>query len=310
MDLLRSLSTFNRVVELGSFSAVAREVGSTQSAVTRQITMLEEHFRVRLFHRSTRHLSLTDDGRTLIGHAEQLLQEAARMEEVFRSHRENPVGLVRMAAPTGVAHFLAPRIGELTTRHPGLSIELLVRDTLGDLIEAGLDLAVVRGEMRDSSLMIRQIGLSRKVVVAAPSYLLAHGTPESPEDLAAHRCIVLTDEHDKRFWTFTGPDGRIRLRIDGPITTDNQQVAVLAALAGHGIALLTETRVFDDVQAGRLVRLLARFPCQPVPIQIVYPTRRNVAARTRLVLDFTVEGVRAGIASAQHLDEGPWRVDG
>jgi DNA-binding transcriptional LysR family regulator len=306
VDLLRTLRIFIRVAEVGSFSVVAREAGSTQSAVSRQITMLEDHFRIRLFHRTTRRLSLTDDGRILVNHAEQLLQEAASMEDVFRNHRENPVGLVRMAAPTGVAQFLAPRLGELSAQHTGLSVELLVRDTPGDLIQAGLDLAIIRGEMRDSSLVVRQVGHSRKVVVAAPSYLSEHGTPNTPDDLASHKCIVLTDEHDQRFWNFSGPTGQIRMRIDGPIATDNQQVAMLIALGGHGIALLTETRVFDDVQAGRLVPLLPLFPSQPVPIQIVYPTRRNIASRTRLVLDFLVEEMRAGLASAQRLGAAGW----
>jgi DNA-binding transcriptional LysR family regulator len=171
MDLLRALSTFNRIVETGSFSAVARETNSSQSAVTRLIDQLETHFRLRLFHRTTRHLSLTDDGQDLLGHARQLLEKAADMEGALGSHLSAPTGLVRVGLSAAASINLVPRMGVLFERYPGLSVELVVRDSFADLVEERLDVAVQAGQPSDASVVVRMVGTLGRVPVASLAYL-------------------------------------------------------------------------------------------------------------------------------------------
>ena len=155
MDLLRAISTFDRIVETGSFSAAARETNGSQSAVTRLISQLEAHFGLRLFHRTTRHLSLTEDGQDLLGHARQLLEVAEDMEDALGRHRTSPTGLVRVGLSAGAANLLVPRMRLLFERYPGLSLELVVRDNFADLLEERLDVVMQTGQPSDSSAIAR-----------------------------------------------------------------------------------------------------------------------------------------------------------
>lgn len=301
MDLLGALHVFVRVVETGSFSAVVRETGASHSAVTRQVGQLEDHFGVRLLHRTTRRLSLTDDGEIVVGHARQLLQQAQAMETVLDRHRQQPVGLVRLGTTMGGGLFLASRLPRLVARYPGLSVEVVVRDHVTDLVEARLDLAVHRGQVVDSAVVARRIGAFGASVVAARDYLERNGTPGSPADLQQHVCIVLADQPGSAVWHFAGPDGPIQVKVSGSLSSNNEQVALLMARQGHGIALLPEIRAIDDMQAGRLVRLFPDYRSQPAPLHILYPSRRNLAPRTRVVMEFVVHEIRAGLQAAQSL---------
>ena len=190
MDLLRALNTFDRIVETGSFSAVARETNSCQSAVTRLIGQLEAHFGLRLFHRTTRHLSLSEDGRDLLSHARQLLEMAEDMEGALGRHRTSPTGLVRVGLSAGASILLVPRMRLLFERYPDLSLELVVRDNFGDLVEERLDVAMQTGQPSDSSVIARVVGTFGRVLVAAPAYLERYGAPSHPTDLARCACIV------------------------------------------------------------------------------------------------------------------------
>ena len=292
MDLIGALSAFVRVTETGSFSAVARETNASQSAVTRQIASLEQHFEVRLFHRTTRRLSLTDDGEALLGHARHLLESAEEMEASLGRQGRSLAGLVRVGVSVAGARFLAARLPVLTARHPGLRIELVVRDQFSDMIEDRLDLALRSGDIADVSLVARRVGHLGRAVVAAPIYLERHGAPSTPADLGAHECLVHDIGPDSHIWPFTGPEGPITVRVSGGFIANNSQVVNVAARSGHGIALLPEFQVIDDLRAGRLFRLLEDYPSQIVPVHIVYPSRRNVATRTRVVMDYVVELTR------------------
>ncbi len=304
MDLLGALQNFVRITETGSFSAVARETGASQSAITRQISQLEEHFGVRLLHRTTRRLSLTDDGQILIGYARQLLEDSTAMETVLGQHRQEPVGLVRLGTTMGTGLYLAPRLPELLGRHPGLLVELVVLDHFTDMVESRLDLALHRGTIANSSLVARQIGMFGQSLVASPTYLERHGTPSTPADLAEHVCVWRDDQPGRDVWQFTGSAGRETIQVSGPLGTNNEQAALLLARQGHGIALLPEVQVIDEVRAGRLVVLLSDYQSQPVALHIVYPSRRNLAPRTRVVLEFVVREIRAGVEAAKRIKEG------
>jgi DNA-binding transcriptional LysR family regulator len=292
MDLLGALGALVRVAETGSFSAVARERHVSQSAVTRQIVLLEQHFGVRLLHRTTRRLSLTGDGEILLGHARTVLDTVEGMEAALGRQSSSPTGLVRVGVPVVGAQFLATRIPVLLARHPGLKVELVAHDRFGDMVEERLDLALRPGELNDSSLRMRLVRMVSLEVVAAPIYLERRGAPAAPADLANHACLIHDAGPDPDLWHFTSADKTLSVRVSGRfIATDNVPVR-LAALAGHGIAMLPDLQVVDDVRAGQLVRLLSEYPSQRLPLHLVYPSRRNLAPRTRVVMDFLLEQVR------------------
>lgn len=292
MDLVAALGALIRVVETGSFSAVARERHSSQSAVTRQIALLEEHFGVRLFHRTTRRLSLTDDGERLLGHARTVLGVVEGMEEELGRQSSTPTGLVRVGVRAAGARFLATRIPLLLAQHPGLKVELVVEDRLGDMIEERLDLAMHHGELHDSSLRVRQVRMIDLAVVAAPDYLRRRGIPATPADLGAHACLIHNTGGGSDTWVFSSGDETISVRVSGSFSANNSNPIRVAALAGHGIAMLPELQVVDDLRSGQLVRLLGEYPSQRVPLYLVYPSRRNLASRTRVVMDFLLGQAR------------------
>jgi DNA-binding transcriptional LysR family regulator len=292
MDLLGALGVLVRVVETGSFSAVARERELSQAAVARQISQLEEHFGVRLFHRTTRKLSLTDDGQMLLGLARPVLDGVEGMEAALSRQSASPVGLVRVGVTVTAIRFLAQRLPILLADNPGLKVELVVSDRFGDMIEDRLDLAVRVGEITDASLVLRRSWTAERLAVAAPGYIERRGMPLTPADLAGHTCIVHDVGPDSDVWTFVTPDGPREVRVSGGFLANDVRAVRLAAENGYGIAFLALLEVFDDLHSGELVRVLSGFPAPGLPVSLVYPSRRHLAPRTRLVLEFILEQVR------------------
>jgi len=286
MDLLVALTTFIRVADSGSFSAVAREGHISHSAVTRVIGQLEEHFRIRLFHRTTRRLNLTEDGHDLLGYARHVLEATEEMEGALGEHRASPIGLVRLGLPVVAANLLVPRLPELLERHPGLNVELMIRDSFGDLMEERLDVALIGATPPDSSAIARVVGTYGRIAVASPAYLERHGAPSHPTDLATHTCILHERGPDSARWQFNGPDGRIEVRVSGALRANNAEAVRRAVLTGYGIALMTDLQVIDDIRTKRLYHLLAEFAPPREKIYLVYPSRHHLAPRVRVVIDF------------------------
>jgi DNA-binding transcriptional LysR family regulator len=304
MDLLRALGTFIRISETGSFSAVARESSTTPSAVTRLVGQLEEHFKVRLFHRTTRHLSLTEDGQDLLAHARNIIEATTDLEDTIGHQRTAPTGRVRVGLTHGAARLLTPGMVDLLTRYPGLSVDFVVREQFGDLIEDRLDLAMRLGQPTDASLVGRSIGEFGRALVASPPYLERHGAPSNPTALTTHRCIVQDAEPASANWHFNGPGGPYSIDVTSAFSANNAEVVRQAALAGHGIALLPEPQVLDDILAARLYRLLPDYPTDRTKAFLVYPSRRHLPPRTRVVIDFLVE--RFAAVGARLADERVW----
>ena len=292
MDTIETLRTFVRVTETGSLSAVAREMNASQSTVSRQITQLEEHFGVRLFHRTTRHLSLTDDGENLREHASNVLGMVDGMETTLGRRKSSPTGHVRVATPVSLGLFLMDHVPDLMAQYPGLSVELMMQDDLGDMIEERLDLAVRSGEVVNQSLIKRNLGSVVRVAVAAPDYLARHGTPSHPGELTGHACIVHRVTPDDSEWRLIGPEGPVEVTVHGALSTNNNEAVRGAALSGLGIALLPEYQVVDDVLAGQLRRILPEHTSEALPAYLVYPSRRHLPPRTRVVMDFLIQDVR------------------
>ena len=305
MDLLRALGTFVRITETGSFSAVARESNSTPSAVTRLIGQLEEHFRVRLFHRTTRHLSLTEDGQDLLAHARNIIEATTDLEDTIGNQRTAPTGRVRVGLTAGAARLLTPGLMDLLTRYPGLSVDFVVREQFGDLIEDRLDLALRLGQPTDASLVARSVGEFGRALVASPSYLEHHGAPSDPagaDRASLHRAGG--EAEPARTWRFNGPGGPHNIDVTSTFSANNAEMVRQAALAGHGIALLPEPQVLDDILGARLYRLLPDYPTDRTKAFLVYPSRRHLPPRTRVVIDFLVE--RFAAVGARLADERVW----
>src|SRR5262249_18851654 len=207
MDLTGALGVLIRVVETGSFSAVARERKLSQAAVARQISQLENHFGVRLFHRTTRKLSLTDDGQMLLGLARPVLDGVDTIEAAVGKQSASPVGLVRIGVTGTGSRLFSERFPALLADHPGLKVELVVSDRFGDMIEDRLDLAMRIGEITDASLVARRLGTASFVLVAAPNYIKRKGRPSTPADLASHTCIVHDVGPGSDVWTFMTSEG-------------------------------------------------------------------------------------------------------
>jgi DNA-binding transcriptional LysR family regulator len=292
MDLINGLQTFIRVVETGSFSAVARESNASQSAVTRQVAQLEEHFGVRLLHRTTRKLSLTDDGQDLVSRARHLLEQAEDLEDTFGKDGGSPTGLVRIGLSVGAAVLLVPDFTTLLARHPGLAIELVVSEHADDLVAERLDVALRFGQSADTSLVSRALATFGSAPMAAPAYLERYGAPEHPSDLLKHTCIIHDMGPDSTHWAFAGPNGAAEVEISSAFRSNNSLVVRQATLAGYGIALLGDPLALPEIRAGRLYRLLPNYVARRRQMFIVYPSRRHLAQRTRTVIDFLIEAFR------------------
>ena len=307
MDLLHALGTFVRVAETGSLSAVARETNSSQSSITRLIGQLEDHFGVRLFHRTTRHLGLTDEAESLLAKARGMLEMAEDMEATLGCRNASPTGLVRVGLPPGMAILVTPRLSTLLRRNPGLSVDLVIGERFGDLIEERLDLAVQYGRSDHASAVARAIATFSRAVVAAPAYLQEHGVPRDPEELAQHLCIVHETGPDSDRWRFTGPRGPADVRVAGPLHASSATMVHRAALAGYGIACILQPHVLDDIRASRLCRLLPQYSFEQQQTFVIFPSRCHVPPRTRLLIDFFVSIGRE--AEAQFADTGASVVD-
>lgn len=292
MDLLASLRTFARIVEAGSFSAVARETGSSHSAVTRMVGQLEDHFGVRLFQRTTRRLNLTEDGHDLLSYARNLLDMAGEMEGALGRQRSSPTGLVRVGTPVAATPWLVPRLPELLNRYPGLVVDLVIGDQFGNMIEDRLDVALIGQEPRDHSLISRVVGSFGRIAVASPAYLERNGAPTRPEDLTRHTCIIHDIGPDSTRWRFGAKDNAVTVEVSGPLRANSSTVVQRAAVAGVGIARMSELQAADDLRAGRLYRLLPDYAPEQFQIYVVYPSRQHLPPRVRVTIDFLIEGAR------------------
>jgi len=286
-DTISLFRAFVRVVEAGSFTRVAQEQNSSQPTISRQVAALEEHLGARLFTRTTRKLTLTDDGRGFYERARLAIEAVSEAEDAVGRRRSRPSGSLRLAMPVVFGRLrVIPHLKEFLTRYPEITIDLVMNDAHADLVEEGIDLAIRSGEVTDNSLISRKIGVTRRVVVAAPSYLRGKTLPKHPGDLAAHDCLTFTGVSAGVRWHFGGPEGPVGVEVTGRVRTRNSEGIREALLSGLGIGYLPIWHLSDEIETGRLVVLLDGYEPRPEPIQAVYPSRRFVPQRTRVMIDF------------------------
>lgn len=290
-DMLAQMRTFVRVVEAGSFTAVAVEKSTSQPTISRQIAMLEAHLGCLLFQRTTRSLTLTDDGRVFYGHATRSLETISEAESAVGRRKGKPSGTLKLACAVvfGRLHIV-PRLPRLLARYPDLAVDLMMNDGFADLVEEGVDLAIRVGDVTDPALVARRIGTTRRVLVATPDYLARAGTPATPADLARHDCIVYARLATGANWTFDMPNGTLTMPINGRFKVNSTEGVRAAVLAGLGIGYVPVWHFIDsEIESGRLVRLLVDCEPHPDPISAVYPSRRYLAPKVRAAIDFLAD---------------------
>jgi DNA-binding transcriptional LysR family regulator len=282
VDRFLLMNSFIRVVETGSFSAVAREFGTGQPNVSRHVASLERHLGTRLLHRSTRKLTLTPEGERYYIEARRVLDAMGEAESNARGE-DAPRGLLRVACPTllGRSHVL-PHVKSILERFPDMQIDLQISDRYVDLVEEGVDLAIRIGVLKDSALKARRVGTAERVCVASQEYLEEHGEPMLPMELSNHDCIVYTLASAGSIWSFRDIDVAVhgRFRVNTP---DGIRGAVLD---GMGIAYSPAWLFEDAIRDGRVKSLLASHRGPPVPIHFVYAANRLLPSRTRVFMDF------------------------
>ncbi|MBX9684546.1 MAG: LysR family transcriptional regulator [Hyphomicrobium sp.] len=299
MDRLQSMQTFVRVVETGNFSVVAREQSSTQSAVSKQVAALERHLGTKLLTRTTRALSLTQDGMQYFEEARRLVAEVSEAESRLRSGEQKLTGWLRVAASVGYGlRVLMPRIDEFMRAHPAVKIDFKLDDGFVDLVAQGIDVAARIGELHDSTLVARRIGYAHRAVLASRDYLkrLPAGLspPRIPDDLRAHNCVVYTELNARNVWDFEMPDGsNVRVPVEGNLRTNSSEVVRAAGLAGMGICYSPTWLFSGELARGQMQVLLPEWPISPLPINLVSPEQRRHSAKVKMFADFMAQNLEA-----------------
>jgi DNA-binding transcriptional LysR family regulator len=291
MTDLTGMITFARVAELESFSAAARELKLSKSAVSKQVSRLEDRLGLRLLNRTTRRLSLTEAGVTFYEGCRQVARAAEAAEQAVTHLAAAPRGSLRVNAPMsfGLGH-VAPALPELLARYPEMSIDLALNDRVVDLVDEGFDVAIRIGRLLESSLIARRLAPSRRLLCAAPAYLEAHGAPERPEDLKDHDCLLYSYQSEGHEWRFRGPGGVKRVKVAGRLRANNGDVLLGAAIAGLGLTFMPTFLCGEAVRRGRLVTLLPDWrDGEADAVHAVFPTSRNLVPKVRVFVDFLAQ---------------------
>ena len=299
MDL-DDLNLFVRIARLDSISAAARDLNITPATASARLSAFEKRLGARLLHRTTRHATLTEDGRAFLPHAENVLDAAVAARAALGREQASPRGTLRIAAPSSFARMhIVPGLPEFMARHPDLKLDMRISDSVVDLVEGAFDVAVRYTELSDSSFVARRLAPDRRVVVASPDYVARHGRPERPEDLDAHACLVVGTLD---IWTFTDMRGEpIAKKVTPALRINDGEAVRDAATAGLGVALMATWCAADELRSGKLIPILADY--QLVSTQTLwalYPSSRELAPKVRVFVDWLV----ARFGPKPYWDEG------
>jgi len=285
------------VAEARSFSAAARHLGLTASATSKAVSRLEDRLGVRLLHRTTRRVSLTDDGTSFFERCRRVLTDLDEAEAALVDARARPTGTLRVSLPLALGRSaVVPHLPDFVRRHRGLTVDVDLSDRIVDVVSEGFDAAVRIGTVEDERLIARKIGHAQLLVCAAPSYLKRHGRPRSPQELAAHNVYRLSRGHAAASaeWAFERPGQMVQVKVSGDLSFSTGEALVDAAVAGQGIIGIFDFIASQAIRSRKLVRLLTDWstPAGP-PISVVYPQHRHLSSKVRVFVDFVREIVPA-----------------
>jgi DNA-binding transcriptional LysR family regulator len=293
MDQVAAMRSFRKVLELGSFSAAARQLGLSKAAVSKQVSELEAYLGATLIHRTTRRLHPTDAGQAYFESAVGLLDELEVADAAVRHLQSEPAGTLRVSVPSAFGQVcLSAMLSELGRRHPKLTVSVEATDRLVDLVEEGFDAAIrIRAALPDSTLIAKRIRQIPIHVVAAPSYLKKHGTPQKPEDLSRHNCFIYTLSSRPFEWNFKASNagGSRQIKVRGTLHANHGHLLLEPLRDGEGIAMLPEFLLAQDLEKGTIVPILSKFPADPLTLFVVYPPSRHSSPKIRALVDIVGE---------------------
>jgi DNA-binding transcriptional LysR family regulator len=284
MNKFHELHAFIAVVETGGFSAAARRTGESQSAVSKAVNALEKRLGVALLHRTTRKVTLTDQGQKYYERTKPLIDEIDVADSELASSTLDVTGLVRIAAPStfGRLHVL-PLIPELLLRHPGLRVDLMLSDALQDMVEDRIDLAIRVSPVNDPDSVVRRIARSSLVCAGSRSYFKQYGVPRTPAELAGHNCLIYADMTE---WPFMGPEGRFTVPVRGNLSSNSAETIRAGVAAGVGIGMFHRASLVGELQHHDVITVLDEFVSEPRDISLIWPKRQFISTRVRRVTDF------------------------
>jgi DNA-binding transcriptional LysR family regulator len=286
MDKFKAMQTFARIADEGSLTGAARAMGASLPAVVRALAAYEAQLGVRLFNRTTRSLSLTEEGRQHLERCRQVLAALEDAEAALRAEAAEPAGHLSITAPVAFGQmYVAPAVTRFVQRYPDVRCSVVLLDRLANLLEEGMDLAVRIGWLEDSSLVAVPLGEVRNVVVASPAYLRRHGTPRHPRELQRFNCLRRVDGPPS-WGDFTENGRKFRVSVSGNLEFNHVLPAVQACAAGVGLGMFFSYQVAPFIAARQLKIVLESFELPPRPIQVLYPHARLLPARTRAFIDF------------------------
>lgn len=306
MSYFDNIRTFVRVYELGSMSAAGRDLRISPAVTSSRISQLEEHLGVRLFQRTTRSLTPTEQGKSFYRGATDILESVESAEAQIVNITENLKGSLYVAAPLGVGRrLIAPLVPEFLKIYPEVNVRLRLTDRKVDLTTEGLDLAFFLGQPEDSNLRIRKIADVERILCASPDYVGHRGMPESGSDLISggHECLSLRFPGATEFqWLLTTPEGPKRFRVAGRYESDDGDVLTDWAIAGHGVAMKPVFEIAEHLQTGSLVPVAEKTPPEPIQMACLFTHRRRQDPKTRLFMEFMIDRVAATINASNRRD--------
>jgi DNA-binding transcriptional LysR family regulator len=290
MDRIEAMQAFVAVADLEGFAPAARKLGISASGITRLIAALEDHVGARLLQRTTRSVTLTDVGARYLQRTRLILADIEEAEAATQAERTKPNGRLIVTAPVGFGRLhVTPLMSAYLRRYPEVSSELRLTDRMVNLVEDGIDAAVRIGHLADSSLVARNIGSMRRLVVASPDYLAARGKPNTPQDIAAHDTIQFGAIAAPPEWSFVVAGEDVRIAHTPRFATNIADAAIWHAEQGGGLTCVLAYQAAEAIATGRLIVVLAPFELPPLPIHIVYPTSRLLSAKVRAFIDLAAE---------------------
>jgi DNA-binding transcriptional LysR family regulator len=285
---LNEIIVFARVVQAGSFTTAAVQLGMPKSTVSRKVAELEERLDARLIQRTTRKLSLTDAGRTYYDYCARIVGEIEDAERAVSSLQESPRGLLRVTAPINVA-FLGPIISDYLERHPRVRLDLFCTVRAVDLVEERFDVGIRAGALADSTLIARSLGAAQWFLVATSAYLRRRGRPREPDDLKTHDCLLFGANFDNARVSLESANGSVQVAVSARLMVTDMDVLYAAASAGLGIALLPAFRCTEELRTRRFTRVLADWNAPSTPVHVVYPSIRHLSPNVKSFVDHLYE---------------------
>ncbi|HYD32479.1 MAG TPA: LysR family transcriptional regulator [Azospirillaceae bacterium] len=287
MDRLDDLMAFIKVVEARSFTAAAGKLGISKSVVSRRMADLENRLGARLLNRTTRQLSVTEVGQAFYQRCVRIVADLEEAERAVTDLHGAPRGTLKLSAPMSFGRkHLAPAVAVFLERHPSIEIELELNDRFVDLVDEGYDLAIRIGRLKDSTLIARRLAPSLRAAVGSPDYFRRHGTPETPDDLTRHNCLIYTNTPLSEQWAFRVNDEVRPVRVAGNLKANNGDMLREAAIAGMGVVVLPTFLVGDALASGELACVLSEYTISEASVNAVYPHYRHLSPKVRVFVDF------------------------